>query len=206
MDAEKILELLVAGGLAGMITALTLSWRARRDVARDDRKQRSDEATGAATAAKAITDAAGAIVKLQDDQVEELKALIEQQRKEMQARLDAQGAELSAYNTRMDMEIQKRMRAEAQAASIEDQVNQLRERLASMGAQFELADQERQALRRENGAMKTQIFQMAVGIQALTRQVRGSGLEPEYALEVPVSTPTGRLGPIDVEAVKNYTA
>ena len=195
MDAQKILELLLAGGAAGLITALTLSWRARRDVARDDRKQRSDESTGAASAAKAITDAAGAIVKLQDDQVEEFKQQIR-----------ALQAESSALSTRMDLEIQRRLRAEAQAASIEEQVNPLRERLASMGAQFELADQERVALRRENGAMKTQIFQMAVGVQTLTRQVRGAGLEPEYALEVPVSTPTGRLGPIDAEAVRNYPA
>jgi chromosome segregation ATPase len=204
VDPQKLLELLIAGGMAGLIGALSVALKTRRDAERDDRKQIADESTGAAAAAKNITDAAASVVKLQDAQVEDLKALIEQQRREMQARLDAQGAELSAYNTRMDQEIQKRLRAEAQAQSIEEQVNQLRERLASMGAQFELADQERIALRRENGAMKTQIFSMAVGVQTLTRQVRGAGLDPEYALEVPVSTPTGRLGPIDVEAVKSY--
>jgi ATPase subunit of ABC transporter with duplicated ATPase domains len=199
----ELFEVVVAVIAGGLITQLIGVYRARGDARRDDRKQAADESSGAATAAKTITDAAESIVKLQDAQADELKALIEQQRKEMQARLDAQGAELSAYNTRMDHEIQKRLRAEAQAKSIEDQVNQLREKLASMGAQFEIADQERVALRRENGAMKTQIFSMAVGIGALTRQVVGAGLEPEYALDV-LLTSTGRLGPIDVEAVKNY--
>ena len=188
----------IAGGL---ITQLIGVYRARSDVRNADRKQAVDASTGTAAAAKSITDAATSIVKLQDAQVDELKELIERQRTEMQARLDAQGAELSAYNTRMDHEIQKRLRAEAQAKSIEDQVNQLRERLASMGAQFELADQERKSLRNENGAMKTKLYEFAVGIQALTRQVENAGMEPAYVLEVPL-TSTGRLGPIDVEAVR----
>lgn len=177
----------IAGGL---LTQLIGVYRARSDVRNADRSQAVNESTGAATAAKNITDAAGTLVKLADEQVEEFKAQIR-----------ALQAESSALSTRLDKEIEKRMRAEAQAASIEDQVNQLRERLASMGAQFELASQELQATRRENGAMKTKIYEMAVGIQTLTRQVRGSGLEPEYALEVPVSTPTGRLGPLNVDAV-----
>lgn len=177
-----------------MITALTMNWQARRNVARDDRKQRADEATGAATAAKAITDAAGVIVKLQDDQVEEFKQQIR-----------ALQAESSALNTRMDLEIQRRMRAEAQAASIEDQVNRLRDQLASMGAQFELADTERKRLQNENGAMKTKMYEMAVGIQTLTRQLNEVKIAPLYSLEVPI-TSTGRLGPLDVEAVNRYAA
>lgn len=187
-----MLELLLAGGLAGLITAVTMTWKTRQDAARDNRKQRVDENTGAATAAKAITDAAGSIVKLADDQVEEFKLQIR-----------ALQAESSALSTRMDVEIQRRMRAEAQAQSIEDQVNQLRERLASMGAQFELADQERTALRRENGAMKTKIFEMAVGVQALTRQVREAEMEPAYVFEVPIDPArTGPLMGLDVEALK----
>jgi chromosome segregation ATPase len=188
VDLVEVIVAVIAGGL---ITQLIGVYRARGDVKRDDRKVAVDESTGAASAAKNITDAAGTLVKLADEQVEEFRAQIR-----------ALQAESSALGTRLDKEIEKRMRAEAQAQSIEEQVNQLRERLAAMGAQFELADQERLALRRENGAMKTQIFSMAVGVQTLTRQLRGAGLEPEYALEVPVSTTTGRLGPIDVEAVK----
>lgn len=190
MDADKLLELLLAGGLAGLITALTMSWRARRDVARDDRRQRADESTGAASAAKNITDATATLVKLADDQVEEFKQQIR-----------ALQAESSALNTRLDLEIQNRLRAEARAQVNEDRIRELDNRLAALNAQFELADQERQALRRENGAMKTKLYELAVGVQTLTRQVREAGLEPGYALEVPV-TATGRLGPLDVDAVR----
>lgn len=192
MDVQKVIELFIAGGLAGLITALTFSWRARRDVARDDRKQRSDEATGAASAAKAITDAAGVIVKLQDDQVEEFKLQIR-----------ALQAESSALNTRLDIEIQNRMRAEARAAINEDRIRELDNKLAAMNAQFELVEKERVSLQRENGAMKTKIYELAVGVQTLTRQLRGAGLEPEYIFEVPV-TSTGRLGPLDPDAVSRY--
>ena len=188
MDLQNVVELLLAGGLAGLITALTMTWRARRDVVRDDRRQRVEESTNAATAAKAITDAAGSIVKLADDQVEEFKLQIR-----------ALQAELSAMNTRQDKEIEKRLRSEALVSVLQDEVIKQRDQLAAMGAQFELADLERQALRRENGAMKTKIYEMAVGIQTLSRQVRGAGLEPEYVLEV-LPTQTQPLGPLNLKA------
>jgi predicted RNase H-like nuclease (RuvC/YqgF family) len=190
VDLVEVVVAVIAGGL---ITQLIGVYRARGDVRRDDRKQRSDESAGAASAAKNITDAAGTLVKLADEQVEEFRAQIR-----------ALQAESSALSTRMDLEIQRRMRAEAQAQSIADQVDQLRERLASMGAQFELADQERKSLRNENGAMKTKLYEFAVGIQTLTRQVREAGIAPAYVLEVPV-TSTGRLGPLNAEAVQAYT-
>lgn len=177
----------IAGGL---ITQLIGVYRARSDVRRDDRKQVVDETTGAATAAKNITDATATLVKLADEQVEEFRAQIR-----------ALQAESSALGTRLDREIEKRMRSEAKVSVLEDEVSRQREQLAAMGAQFELADKERQSLRNENGAMKTKIYEMAVGIQTLTRQVRMAGQEPEYTLDVPVSN-TGRLGPIDVEAFK----
>lgn len=182
-----------------MIGALVMALKERRSAVRDDRRQRADENTGAATAAKNITDAAGVLVKLADEQVEEFKQQIR-----------ALQAESSALSTRMDNEIQRRLRAEAREASIQDQVNEQRERLAAMGAQFELADQERIALRRENGAMRTKILEMSMGVQALMKQVREAGLEPVYVLESPAFDDplrqTGRLGAIDVEAAKRYQA
>ena len=186
MEPIEVIVAVVAGGL---ITQLIGVYRARSDVRNADRKQKADESTGAATAAKAITDAAGAIVKLQDDQVEEFKLQIR-----------ALQAEVSALNTRQDLEIQKRMRAEAMSTVRDDRIKELENRLASLGAQFEIVNQDNVTLRRENGAMKTKMYEMAVGIQTLTRQVREAGQEPGYTLEVPVSS-TGRLGPIDVEAV-----
>lgn len=190
MDWQRIAELIIAGGAAGIITALTVLWKTRRDAQRDDRKQKSEETSGAAVAAKAITDAAGAIVKLQDDQVEEFKLQIR-----------ALQAESAAMGTRLDIEIQNRLRAEARESVLKDRVNELDDRLARMGAQFELADQERQSLRRENGAMKTKLFEWSVGIASLIRQVHEAGLEPVYTIEIPVSG-TGRLGQIDVDAVR----
>src|SRR5512139_381109 len=115
-----------------------MSWKTRRDVVRDDRRQRSDESTGAATAAKSITDAAGTLVKLADEQVEEFRAQIR-----------ALQAESSALGTRLDKEIEKRLRSEAKVGVLEDEVIKQRDQLAAMGAQFEMADQERQTLRRE---------------------------------------------------------
>lgn len=193
MDAQRLLELLITGGLAGLIAAVSVAWKNKRDAARDDRQQQSNETTGAATAAKALTDAAASIVKLQDDQVEEFKLQIR-----------ALQAESSALNRRLDIEVQKRLRAEAMASTIEDQVNQLREKLAAMGAQFEIADQERASLRHENGAMKTKIFEMSVGLTALTRQIKEAGMTPVYTFDIPVvaERTTGKLGPIDVGAVR----
>jgi len=190
MEPIEVIVAVVAGGL---ITQLIGVYRARSDVRNADRKQKADESTGAATAAKAITDAAGAIVKLQDDQVEEFKLQIR-----------ALQAEVSALNTRQDLEIQKRMRAEAMSTVRDDRIKELENRLASLGAQFEIVNQDNVTLRRENGAMKTKMYEMAVGIQTLTRQVREAGQEPGYTLEVPVSS-TGRLGPIDVEAVNRMS-
>jgi len=190
MEPIEVIVAVVAGGL---ITQLIGVYRARSDVRNADRKQKADESTGAATAAKAITDAAGAIVKLQDDQVEEFKLQIR-----------ALQAEVSALNTRQDLEIQKRMRAEAMSTVRDDRIKELENRLASLGAQFEIVNQDNVTLRRENGAMKTKMYEMAVGIQTLTRQVREAGQEPGYTLEVPVSS-TGRLGQIDVEAVNRMS-
>lgn len=193
MDVQKLIELLIAGGLAGLIGAAAVAWKTKRDAEREDRKQRADETSGAAATAKTITDAAGIIVKLQDDQVEEFRLQIR-----------ALQAESSALNKRLDVEMQKRLRAEARESVIQDQVNQLRDQLAAMGAQFEIADQARQALERENGAMKTKLFEMSVGIQTLTRQLRAANIEPTYTLDVPPvdRTPSGRLGQIDATSMR----
>jgi predicted RNase H-like nuclease (RuvC/YqgF family) len=175
VDLQKLVELLVAGGMAGLIGAAVMAWKTRRDADRDDRQQRTNEATGAATAAKTLTDAATAIVKLQDDQVDEFKQQIR-----------ALQAESSALGTRLDNEIQKRLRAEATTNSIGRQVDMLRDQLANVKAQFEIADLDRQMLRRENGAMKTKLFDLSVGVATLIKQVREAGMTPIYVLEVPV--------------------
>jgi chromosome segregation ATPase len=174
VDFQNLAELLLAGGLAGLIGAMVMAWKTRRDAVRDDRRQRVDESTGTATAAKTLTEAAASLVKMQDDQVDEFKLQIR-----------AVQAESSALNTRLDKEIEKRLRSEAKVSMLESEIASQRNQLAMMGAQFELADQDRQLLRRENGAMKTKIFEMSVGIAALTRQAREAGLEPVYILEVP---------------------
>lgn len=203
MDIDRLADLLLAGGLAGLIAAMVMALEKRRAAARDDRKQAVDEKATSATAADTIAKAATSVVALQDAQVEELKALIESQRQEFQRRLDAQGAEIAAYDTRFDIQVQKFLHAEAARMVLEEQVNRLRDELARMGAQFELADTERKRLQNENGAMKTKMYEMAVGVQTLTRQLREVKVEPMYSLDVPV-TATGRLGPIDVEAVRQF--
>lgn len=175
MDLQGLVELLLAGGLAGLIGAAAMAWKTQRDAARADRQQRTDAATGAASVAKTLADAAGAIVKLQDDQVEEFKLQIQ-----------ALQAESSALSTRLDKEMQKRLRIEAAASVNERQLNELRDQLATVSAKFEIADQDRQMLQRENGAMKTKLFELSVGVAALSKQVREAGLTPAYVLDVPV--------------------
>jgi chromosome segregation ATPase len=194
VDLQKLAELLLAGGLAGLIGAMAMTWKTRRDDLRDDRKQKADESTGAATVAQTLTNAAASIVKLQDEQVAEFTQQIR-----------ALQAESSAMNTRLDIEIQKRLRAEAQVGSIEWQIQVLREQLSGVNAKFELADQERIALKRENAAMKAKLFEMSVGVQGLMRQAREAGLAPVYVMDVPAidaDSITGNLGPLDMGAVR----
>ena len=195
MDLAEIVVAVIAGGL---ITQLVGMYRAKAEVRTADRKQHADEQTGAATAAKNITDAAASIVKLQDDQVEELKRQVD----EFKLQLRAAQAELSAFNTRLDREMQDRLRAEARASVNESRIDELTKQLASMGAQFEMADQERTRLRNENGAMKTKLFEWSVGIASLTRQVEETGMQPVFVLDIPVSA-TGRLGPLDADVIRS---
>jgi hypothetical protein len=58
-------------------------------------------------------------------------------------------------------------------------------------------------LKRENGAMKTKLFEMSVGVQGLTRQVREAGLEPVYVMEVPVVDPKRGAGERSTGPLKN---
>jgi chromosome segregation ATPase len=189
VDAQKLLELLVAGGLAGLMGAVAMAYKTRRDATRDDRRQRSDETTGAAMAAQTLSNAAASIVKMQDEQVVEF---IQQIR--------ALQSESSATNTRLDLEIQKRMRAEAQVGSIEWQIQVLRDQLSGVKSQFAVADQERITLKRENAAMRKQLFEMSVGVQGLMRQVRELGIDPVYVMTVPAidsDSITGNLGQLE---------
>lgn len=208
MDFQKLAELLITGGLAGIIGALAVIWKTKRDAEREDRKQKTDDTATAATAADTIAKAATSVVALHDAQIAELKALIEYQRQESQKRFDAYGSEIAAYETRFDQQVQKFLREQAARMALEEQVNRLRDELARRGAQFELADTQLQSALRENGAMKTKLFEFSVGISALTKQVREAGLEPAYILEVPAfeDRASGRLPPIDVQAAKRFMA
>jgi predicted RNase H-like nuclease (RuvC/YqgF family) len=186
-------EVVVAVIAGGVITQLVSAFKARADSARDDKRQKAEQDSSTVSAAKTLADAAASVVKLQDDQVEEFKLQIR-----------ALQAESSALNTRLDKEIQKRLRAEAATNSIEQQVAALRDQLSAMRAQFEMADRERAALKRENDAMKMKIFEMAAGVQGLVRQVTGAGLEPVYTFDVPLlDSETRPLGSLDAEAVQN---
>jgi len=104
-----------------------------------------------------------------------------------QKRLDAQAAALSAYETRLELESESRRKADAVANDLREQVARLREELANMKAAFNLADQTQQQLRTENTLLKQELFEMATGVAALTKQVIGAGLEPVYRLSVPVA-------------------
>lgn len=179
--------MLLAGGIGAIGKTVIDGFKARSDSRRDDRRQHVEESSAAADAAKTLTDAASAIVKLQDDQVGEFKKEIR-----------ALQSESAALNTRLDNEIQKRMRAEAQVGSITLQIDTLRGQLSEVKARFELTDQERATLKQENAAMKSKLFELSVGVQGLMRQVREAGLDPVYVMDVPAinEKATGPLGPL----------
>ncbi len=197
--------MLLAGGLGALGKTAIDGLKARADARRDDRRQTMDESRTNVDSTHTLIQSAEKIVALQNEQIDDLKRIITEQQGAFQKRLDAQGAALAAYETRLDHEMDARRKADVISDDLRNQLVRLRDELADVKAAFKMADQTMQTLRAENVALKDKLFEMSVGITALIRQVTEARLTPVYVLEVPVVEEHARtrpLGTIDVQAVK----
>jgi DNA repair ATPase RecN len=197
MNPDDLVPLLLGGGIGALGKTAIDAFNARANARRDDRRQQVDAVKTQADAGKTEAEAqltliqsAERIVALQDQQIIDLKVIITEQQGAFQNRLDAQAAALSAYETRLDREMEMRRKADVIAEDLRSQLTKLRDELADVKAAFKLAAQTQQTLREENTALKQQLFDMAVGVAALVKQATEAGLAPAYVLEVPVMAET----------------
>lgn len=184
MTLDQLLPLMLVGGVAGLITALTQAYVARHAVRREEQQQQTNESSSLAAGAKTITDAASLAVKLQDEQIGEF-------RKEIRALQ----AEVVALNTRMNREIELRMRVQAELTATTERLE--REMQAHATTKVKVAELQQTVinlqaigeqgaeLARLNDLLKEQIFEMSKGILKLTKQLSEAGLEPAYRFDVP---------------------
>lgn len=186
MTIEQLVPLLLVGGVAGLITALTQAWVARHMVRREEQKQKVDETSSLAVGAKTITDAASLAVKLQDEQIAEFRQEIR-----------ALQAEVVALNTRMNREIESRMRVQAELtattnrlehemqahAATKMRVAELQQTVTNLQAIGEQGEE----LAKINDELKAQLFEVMKGAMRLIRQLREAELEPEYELNIAVA-------------------
>jgi DNA repair exonuclease SbcCD ATPase subunit len=199
VDIGELVVGMIAGGL---ITQAVAAWKARRDAAREDRKQAADERqqkseheSALASGARTIVESSTLVVRLQDDQIADLKAIIEAQRVDFQKRFDAQGAALAAYETRLDREMENRRKLQAELSATTQRLEHEMDRHATTKAQVaELMQtvvnlrsigERGEELIKINDDLKTELFNISRGVMRLIRQLREAGLEPEYQLEVP---------------------
>ncbi len=187
MTIEEVLALLLAGGLGVVGKTVVDGFKERSAAKREDRRQKVEESKTTVESSRILIESAEKIVALQNEQINDLKCIITEQQDVFQKRLDAQAAALAAYETRLELESDLRRKADVVANDLREQVARLREELANMKAAFNLSDQAQQQLRTENTLLKEELFEMATGMAALTKQVIGAGLEPVYRLSVPVA-------------------
>lgn len=193
MTVDEVVALMLAGGLGALGKTAVDAFKERAASRREDRRQKVEEAKAKAEASKTKADSsltliesAERIVKLQNEQIDDLKAIITDQQAAFQKRLDAQAAALAAYETRLDNEMEARRKADVIADDLRSQLTRLRDELSEVKAAFKMADQNMQALRIENEELKGKLFKMSLGIAALIRQLKEARIEPAYTLEVPV--------------------
>jgi predicted nucleic acid-binding Zn-ribbon protein len=190
MTTDELIALLLAGGLGALGKTVIDALRERANAKRDDRRQRVEESKTAVDSSHILIESAEKIVALQNEQIDDLKRIITEQQAAFQKRIDAQAAALAAYETRLDREMEARRRGDILTEDLRGQLSRLRDELADVKAAFKLADQNQQALREENKTIKEHLFQIAVGVAALVKQVTDAGLVPVYVLDVPLMTET----------------
>lgn len=195
--------MIFAGGLGALGKTAIDGFRERSTARREDRRQRVEETKTNVDSSATLIASAEKIVALQNDQIDDLKRIITEQQAAFQQRLDAQAAALSAYETRLDHEMEARRRADLISDDLRTQLGRLRDELSDLKAAIKMADLSLQALRAENISLKDRLFDLSVGVAALVKQVVAAGLTPVYTLDVPPidnETRTRPLGTLDPQA------
>ncbi len=196
MTIEELAALLLAGGIGALGRTVVEAFKERSSAKRDDRRQKVEQDSSLVSGAKTLADASSTIVKLQDDQIDDLKRLIEEQRRGLQLRIDAQGAALAAYETRLDREMENRRKLQAELSATTDRleremvahastkarVNELTQTIVNLQA----IEERGRELAEINTGLEQKVFDLSKGVMKLSAQLREVNLEPAYKLEVPV--------------------
>ncbi len=175
MTADRLVDFILGGGLVAVLMAIANLYKTRRDARREDQKT-------IANSASTIADAATKVVTLQDEDAKQARLEIDELRKEMRALQ----SESSAIRQALQAETEKRIQAEGVTEAQRREISDLRGTIAEVKAQFFVAQDERKRVQRENDGLKGAIFNMALGVERLRRQLLDAGLVPGYELDVPV--------------------
>lgn len=174
MTLEYFLSLLFAGGIGGVIVAVAEALKKRRDANRDDRKQKVDEATAIAVNAKTIADAAGNVVKLQDDQSDDLRERVSQLRADLNAAREREQTDRAAFQARLTDAESRLARAERRAGESEKQAHEFRQDVIRLG----------ERLARERSEYQNNINKLVVIIEAMYNRMVAAEMNPEIDLDV----------------------
>jgi len=174
MTIEYFLSLLFAGGIGGLIAAVANAFKLRKDAQRDDRKQKTDESTAIAANAKTIADAAGNVVKMQDDQSDDLKQQVAQLRTELKEAREREQADWRAFQERMTDAESRLARAERRAGESEKQAHEFRQDVILLG----------ERLARERAEYQNNINKLVLIIEAMYNRMVAAELNPEIDLDV----------------------
>lgn len=174
MTIEYFLSLLFAGGIGGLVAAVANALKLRKDAQRDDRKQKTDESTAIAANAKTIADAAGNVVKLQDDQSDDLKQQVAQLRTELKEAREREQSDWRAFQERMTDAESRLARAERRAGESEKQAHEFRQDVILLG----------ERLARERAEYQNNINKLVLIIEAMYNRMVAAELNPEIDLDV----------------------
>jgi gas vesicle protein len=163
-----------AGGMAGLVLAIAEALYKRKIAIRDDRKQKTDESTAIAANAKTIADAAGNVVKLQDDQSDDLKQQIAQLRNELKETREREQSGWKAFQERMTDAESRLARAERRAGESEKQAHEFRQDVILLG----------ERLARERAEYQNNINKLVLIIEAMYNRMVAAELNPEIDLDV----------------------
>lgn len=183
MTIDRLLDLLVAGGLGGLIVAVANALKLRRDANREDRKQQVDETVTLANSARTIAESAGKVVELKDGQADDLRSQINDLREEVQAVRAQAAQERTVFQARLTEAENRLARAERRAGESERQAHEFRQDVIRLGEQLECERQDRQdELKRERTAYQATINKLVVIIEAMFNRMVEAGLDPEVDL------------------------
>lgn len=175
--------MIFAGGVGGVIVAITNALKMRRDAERDDRKQEVDATSTLASSASTIAESAGRVVEMKDGLAAELRAQINDLRTELQNERSKANQDRERFTQRLTDAENRIARSERRAGEAESRANEFRTDVVKLGeelAQERKANAEKiTALKRDHQAT---INKLVVIIESLFRQMKAAGIDPDFDL------------------------